>query len=92
MMAAMSEHSVSDAKAHLSALIDRALAGEDVVITRRGQPVVALNAVPRPAPGRAPRRMTDADVEWLIRNRVTRAGPQVDAGTLVSQMRDEDWW
>lgn len=38
----MSEHSIAEARAHLSALIDRALAGETVVITRRGKPVATL--------------------------------------------------
>lgn len=40
----MSKHRVAEARAHLSALIDRALAGETVVITRRGKSVVELRA------------------------------------------------
>jgi prevent-host-death family protein len=39
--------SVAEAKTHLSELIDRALAGEEVVITRHGRPVVALKPVTR---------------------------------------------
>lgn len=46
--------SVADAKAHLSELIERASAGETVVITRRGKPVIELR---RPA---APRKRIDA--------------------------------
>ena len=38
----MSAVSVYDARAGLSRLIDRALTGEDVVITRKGKPVVRL--------------------------------------------------
>lgn len=38
----MSTTSVYDAKTQLSRLIDRALAGEDVVIARSGRPVVRL--------------------------------------------------
>lgn len=34
--------SVADAKAHLSELIDRVAAGERLVITRRGKPVMEL--------------------------------------------------
>ncbi len=34
--------SLADAKAHLSALLDRIEAGEEVVITRRGKPVARL--------------------------------------------------
>ncbi|MBI2312895.1 MAG: type II toxin-antitoxin system prevent-host-death family antitoxin [Betaproteobacteria bacterium] len=36
--------SVADAKAHLSELLDRVEAGEEVVITRRGQAVARLSA------------------------------------------------
>ena len=85
----MSTHSVTDAKSHLSKLIDRALKGEGVVITRRGQPVVELRPV-RVAP-RKPRPITDADLDWLRERRVGRSPAKTDAGTLVSQMRDEEW-
>ena len=44
----MSTHSVAEAKNHLPELIDRALKGESVVITRHGHPVVELKAVPPP--------------------------------------------
>jgi prevent-host-death family protein len=43
-------YSVADAKNTLPKLIDRALRGEEVVITRRGKPVVEL----RPASRRTP--------------------------------------
>ena len=51
MNAPMPDIPLADAKAHLSSLVDRALHGESVRITRRGKPVVALTAVtaaPRP--------------------------------------------
>lgn len=38
----MSEHGMHEAKTHLSKLVERALAGEDVVLTRRGEPAVKL--------------------------------------------------
>ena len=82
----MANHSVADAKNHLSQLIDRAIEGEDVVITRHGTPVVVLKAV-----ARAPGPITDAEVEWLRRHRVEGSAPKEDAGSLVSRMRDEDW-
>jgi prevent-host-death family protein len=41
----MSRHSVVEAKNQLSALIDKAIRGEHVVITRHGQPVVTLHPV-----------------------------------------------
>lgn len=80
----MSEHSVAEAKNQLSKLIDRALRGEGVVITRRGQPVVELRPV-RPAP----RPITEADIEWLSARLVGRTPAKTDALTLIRRMRDE---
>ena len=85
----MSTHSVAEAKNQLSKLINRALKGEGVVITRRGRPVVELKPVPvTPA---KPRRITEADLEWLRAHRARLTLSKVDAGTFVSQMRDEEW-
>jgi antitoxin (DNA-binding transcriptional repressor) of toxin-antitoxin stability system len=42
-------YSVAEAKNTLPKLIDRALQGEEVVITRHGKPVSELRAVQRPA-------------------------------------------
>jgi prevent-host-death family protein len=83
----MGTHSINEAKDRLSELIDRALDGEGVVITRDGAPVVELRPVSQPRKGR---RLTQADLDWLEQNRVGRMG-NTDAGTLVSRMRDEDW-
>lgn len=44
--------SVEDAKAHLSRLLDAVEAGEEVVITRSGEPVARLVGIARPAPRR----------------------------------------
>lgn len=52
---------VAEAKARLSALIDAALAGDDVVIARDGRPAVKL--VPVEAVGR--RLGVLADMGWL---------------------------
>lgn len=47
----MADISLTDAKAHLSNLVDRALGGETVRITRRGEPVVQIGLLDRqPAP------------------------------------------
>jgi prevent-host-death family protein len=80
----MSTHTVAEAKNQLSKLIDRALKGEGIVITRRGQPVVELKPV-QPVP----RPIADADIEWLRARRVGGTMPKTDAGTLVNEMRDE---
>lgn len=81
----MSQDSVADARNRLSDLIDRTLAGEDVVITRHGHPVVSLQAV---RPGAGP--VTGEDLIWLKAHRVRALATAEDAGTLVSRMRDED--
>ena len=75
----MSTHSVAEAKNQLSKLIDRALEGEPIVITRRGEPVVELKPV-RPAP----RPITKADIEWLRARRAQLPYCEIDAGTFVS--------
>jgi prevent-host-death family protein len=81
----MSTHSVAEAKNKLSELIDRALEGEGVVITRHGRPVVELRPVAGPT-----RQLSRDDLDWLTARRVGAAGPKSDAGTLVSSIRDED--
>jgi len=81
----MTDYSVAEARNKLSELIDRALKGEDVVITRHGAPVVELRAK-----ARAPKRVTKESLDWIKANRVGRASKE-DAGALVSRMRDEDW-
>ena len=84
-MSAMSTYSVADAKNRLPELIDRALTGEGVVITRRGKPVVELRPVPEPA-----RPISPADLDWLAVRRIGRLSAKGDAGTLVSRMRDDE--
>jgi prevent-host-death family protein len=82
----MSKYSVAETKNHLSALIDRAVKGEEVVITRHGQPVIEFTPIAKPL-----RKPTQADIAWLVAHRVPRKKVSKDAGTLVSEMRDEDW-
>lgn len=79
----MSEYSVAEAKAKLSQLIARAEKGEDVTITRHGKPVVEIKPV-RPAP----RRVTQADLDWLAerRKKMTVKGSPV---ALMLKWRDE---
>ena len=74
----------------MSELVDLALKGEPVVITRDGQPVAELRPVGVAASSGPV--VTAAALDWLNRHRVGRLDPQIpDAGTLVSRMRDEDW-
>jgi prevent-host-death family protein len=81
----MSIYSIVDAESRLAELIDRALAGESVVITRHGRPVVELRSIEQ-----FPSRVSSADLDWLEAHRVGNHAPPIDAGTLVSDMRDED--
>jgi len=81
----MSTHSIAKAKNQLSELIDRALKGEGVVITRHGHPVVELRPIPEPA-----RAVSGSDLDWLAKRRIGRLSSTKDAGRLVSAMRDED--
>ena len=80
----MGKHSVADAKNKLSELIDRALQGENVVITRHGRPVVALTPIPKAA-----KPITPEAVEWLRQHRVGRRAPREDAVIAVRRIRDE---
>ena len=81
----MSVHSIAEAKTQLSRLIDRAMGGETITITRHGHPVAEIKPVAKAA---AP--MTKADLDWLRSRRLTRKIPGLDAGVFVSEMRDED--
>ncbi len=80
----MSTHSVADAKAHLSNLIDRAMHGEAVVITRHGQPVVELRSVTR-----AVEPMSDAAVDQLMNSRAVPKKAGWTSADLIRRMRDE---
>jgi len=82
----MGKHSVVEAKNQLSELIDRALKGEGVVITRHGHPVVELKPINPPG-----KPITPEALDWLAERRATRPPARKDAGTFISRMRDEEW-
>lgn len=80
----MARYSVAEAKNNLPKLIDKAVAGEEVTITRRGEPVVKL--IPE-KPAGAP-----LDLDWLDKHRLTpKSGVEFDAAALIRQMRDEGY-
>jgi antitoxin (DNA-binding transcriptional repressor) of toxin-antitoxin stability system len=82
----MPTYSVAEAKNNLSELIDRALNGEGVLITRHGKPVVEFRPVPVTV---GP--VSDASLQWLAENRLRpKMEPADDAGKLLSELRDED--
>ena len=82
----MSVHSIGEATGRLSELIDRALTGEGVLITRDGRPVVELRPVAGP-----PRPVTADELDWIARRRVGRPGRDGDAVASVRAERDEAW-
>ena len=75
----MSTVTLAQAKAHLSELLDRVEAGEDLVITRRGRPVARVSAVEKPK--RPPRSLAD------FRSRMPRW--RKTSAELLRELRDE---
>jgi hypothetical protein len=49
----------------------------------------SVPTLPRRNDSPVPRPIAEADIEWLRARRVGGAMPKTDAGTLVSEMRDE---
>lgn len=80
----MTAYSVADAKNTLPQLIDRALLGEEVVITRRGKPVAELRPVsPRPPPPAG----TDA---WLDARTRARPGVGLTSVEILALLYEPD--
>lgn len=77
----MSSINLADAKAHLSELVERAAAGEDVRITRRGKPVARIVAADLP---RKPVNLPA--LQALTANMPRQTAP---ARESIRQMRDE---
>ena len=80
----MTTYSVARAKNHLPKLIDRALEGEEVIITRRGKPVVEL----RPAAAR-PKPPIGSD-EWLAERRNSRPAINITSVELLNSIYESD--
>jgi prevent-host-death family protein len=78
--------SVSDAKAQLTELVRRAEAGDDVILTRHGQPAVRLvPVVAQPSP--AARR---ALLQAVRRSAATRAKPGASAARSQDFLYGDD--
>lgn len=75
--------SVAEAKSHLSEILDRVEAGEEVVITRRGKAVARLKPERRPT-SIAP------DFDKLRAFRESMPMASIPASELIRQMRDEE--
>lgn len=53
---------VHQAKTHLSKLLDRAHAGEEIILAKAGKPYAVLGPLPPPDVGRRPGRLADQTV------------------------------
>lgn len=88
----MPRYSVATTKDNLSSLIDKAMAGEEVIVTRHGKPTIAFRVVETPVEpdhAGATKRTRAEWATWLRERR--EAGPRMDisGADLVRQMRDE---
>lgn len=79
----MAHISLSDAKAHLSEIMDRVEAGETVTLLRRNKPIGKI------VPFTAPRK--PVDVEAMRRVTSTMTMQPIGAGEFVRRMRDEGY-
>ena len=81
----MTIYSVADAKSGLPRLIDRAIEGEEVVISRHGRPVAELRPI-------QPRRTTQsaATYQWLKRRRAERPQVEITSVELLNELYEGD--
>ena len=85
----MSSYSVAEAENGLPGLIDRALEGEDVLITRHSRVVVEIRpALPKEVPP-ADRR---ANLDWLRAQREAWPSIDVDSTEMLRAVADEQRW
>ena len=78
----MSEVSVAEAKAHLSAILDRVERGEEVVITRRGKPVAKVSGVAK--------KLEPIDFAAIRELRESLPLQEESAGDFMRRMRDQE--
>jgi len=81
----MASYSIAKAKDNLSKLIDEALAGEDVTITRHGKPVVEL----RPARSAGAGRWSPELIDEIAARAKSLPSLGESAADIVRRMRDE---
>lgn len=76
----MGAYSVAETKAHLSEILREVEAGEEVTITRRGQPIATIRAAIKPP--------TAADWARIAKLRSRLPKSKLSAAKIVRQMRD----
>jgi prevent-host-death family protein len=83
----MATYNLAQAKDRLSKLVDEALSGELVTITRHGKPVVHITPAQPTTGGRA---LSKETLDWLAQERAKL--PSLEGTTwaeIVREMRDE---
>jgi prevent-host-death family protein len=77
----MTDVTLADAKAQLSDLVERAMRGEDVRITRRGKPVARI----------VPAERERKPIDFAALEALTKSLPMQDesTGTWLRKVRDE---
>jgi prevent-host-death family protein len=82
----MASYSVAEAKNRLPSLIDKALDGEEVVITRHGKPVAELR----------PRKRLSEDERRALYDRMAKQAAKrpvsISSVDLLNQMYEEKPW
>ncbi len=81
----MTTYSVANAKTGLPRLIDRALEGEEVIISRHGTPVAEL----RPLRA-ATQKASSATYAWLIARRDARPEVGLTSVEILDQLYDDN--
>lgn len=82
----MAHYSVATTRDNLSSLINKALAGEEVVITRHGKPAVLMSVV-EPVP--QPKDEAIQAMSTLAKKRQARAERGIVANNLMQEIRSE---
>ncbi len=83
----MTTVSLAEAKNQLSRLIDQAMAGEKITITRYGKPMVTLT----PEPSSSPRKMSGPEmVAWLEEQRKELPRWDGHPADIIREMREDE--
>ncbi len=85
----MAHYGVAKTRDNLSSLIDKALAGEEVIVTRHGKPTVTLSVVPSAKAPQVDRAARLAGLEDLRLLRESRPPSPISSADLAQHMRDE---
>lgn len=83
----MGAYSIAEAKAHLSALIEKVERGEAVTLTKRGKSVARIVSLVEPV------RKPKIDLDELRAFRATMPTSKLNSAVMIRKMRDEeDGW